>query len=573
MAARGWQDRLKGWLTPPVFDEPPRTRGARFSYLIQAVLIALNLMNMLAVLIFAPQNAPGLTTNLAVLAGQLGLMALTRVGYVSAVNITLVLMTWVAVTAGTLPYGEGVLDPNYNGYLVVLVLTGILLAAPWSAVIIVLTVGVTLATGSVDTAEERGALATFAAIMIATGLMLSVARMLIRETLNQFDRHQAVLRASEERYRLLLELLPSAITVVDLDSKRLRFVNSVGARMLGSDDPASLIGMEARTLLGADQNSVYERRLTSAQPGVPLPPIEYRFPLPDGGTLLAEARSITIAPDGTGDKPTLLTVFTDITERERLRQEQLGAEQTRIALEQERRLVEMKDNFVTMVSHHFRTPLTVMSTSRELLERYADRLSDERRAEHLRKIGSQIDHMTEMLNDILTLSQGSAGMLAFNPEMAYLPGLMEEWMQVYRRTYPNHHFTLERVGDWRPAWLDVRLLHGSLTHVVANAVKYSPSGSTIRFRLYRQGSSLCIDITDEGIGIPLEEQAHLFQPFYRASNAMPYLGSGLGLALARSGIEAHGGRIQVESAEGSGTTFTIVLPVEQGARVSPSMIS
>src|SRR5687768_13925279 len=109
------------------------------------------------------------------------------------------------------------------------------------------------------------------------------------------------------------------------------------------------------------------------------------------------------------------------------------------------------------------------------------------------------------------------------------------------------------------------MLEHAVGNLLSNAVKYSPPGSPIAFSLSGHGEQIRMEISDQGIGIPVEDQEHLFEPFYRAHNARQIEGTGLGLAIVKHNIEKHGGTISCQSVEGTGTTFTIDLPTAAGA--------
>lgn len=245
----------------------------------------------------------------------------------------------------------------------------------------------------------------------------------------------------------------------------------------------------------------------------------------------------------------------DITEH------QILEDSLRAALEQERRLVDLKSRFGMMVSHEFRTPLATIQTSTDLLSKYFDRLSAERRSEALETIARQVRHLTTMLDDILAISKADTIGLEFRPaptDLAELcQSIVEEIRWLDRDRHPIH-CAVENVTARLN--LDRALLQRSLMNLLTNATKYSPDASAVELLARQDHGLIHFVIRDHGIGIPPREVPRLFETFFRASNVGIVPGTGLGLAIARRAIEAHGGQISAESELGRGTTFTIDLP-------------
>jgi signal transduction histidine kinase len=234
----------------------------------------------------------------------------------------------------------------------------------------------------------------------------------------------------------------------------------------------------------------------------------------------------------------------------------------RIALQQERELNELKSRFVSMVSHELRTPLTVIRTSLELLERYSAIASEEKKQEYFQRSRAAIQNMTQLLEDVLTIGKAEAGKLEFNPTRLDLKQFCHEIveeMQLGISTTHTIHFSCQ--GGCTEACLDPTLLRSILTNLISNAVKYSPSGSRVEFKLMCQDQTATFEVQDHGIGIPKEDQPRLFELFHRASNASLIRGTGLGLAIVRECVAHHQGQIGFTSQENIGTTFIVTLPL------------
>jgi len=232
------------------------------------------------------------------------------------------------------------------------------------------------------------------------------------------------------------------------------------------------------------------------------------------------------------------------------------------ALRAEKELSELRANFVSLVSHEFRTPLEIILTSSDILDRYLDRLSAEKREHHLRTIHDSVKRMSGMMEDVLLLGKVEAGKLQFKSEPIDLPKLChritDEMLSINTDRCP---IDLQLGDDLEGARGDESLLRHVFANLLSNAVKYSPAGATVIFSLCRDGVNAALTITDWGRGIPKADQARLFQSFQRGSNVSDTPGTGLGLLIVKKCVDIHHGTITFESEEGRGTTFTVMLPL------------
>ncbi|HEX2910482.1 MAG TPA: PAS domain S-box protein [Chloroflexia bacterium] len=255
------------------------------------------------------------------------------------------------------------------------------------------------------------------------------------------------------------------------------------------------------------------------------------------------------------NKDNLSVFFHDITARKRAEIEVL------LTLEKERELSELKARFITATSHEFRTPLSTILTSAELLEFYHNKLSEERRLEILQRITGSVQRMTELLDDVLTVDKAEAGQLEFNPVELDPAQLCQEIVgEISKGFGGDHQLVLVSNGNCKRALLDKKLLQLALSNLLTNAVKYSPVGSEIKMEFECQAQHLIFKVIDSGIGIPLPEQEKIFDVFYRASNVKNESGTGLGLAIVQRSVDLHRGTITLNSELGVGSTFTIKLP-------------
>jgi PAS domain S-box-containing protein len=254
-------------------------------------------------------------------------------------------------------------------------------------------------------------------------------------------------------------------------------------------------------------------------------------------------------------EPHVLVNALDITERKQAEQELLRA------LTREKELSQLKSNFVSLVSHEFRTPLGVISSSSEILRDYLTELSEVERREHLDSIANNTLRMSKLMEEVLVLGRLDAGKMAFEPApldlAALCRGLMDEVLSA-----TNHVCAINlTIGDLpADACADARLLRHVLINLLVNAVKYSDPGGKVNLAVGRQGTQAVFTIRDRGIGIPEADQPRLFNAFQRGSNVAARHGTGLGLVIVKRCVDLHGGNIQLTSKVGQGTLVTVSVP-------------
>jgi PAS domain S-box-containing protein len=222
----------------------------------------------------------------------------------------------------------------------------------------------------------------------------------------------------------------------------------------------------------------------------------------------------------------------------------------------------LKDQFVSMVSHEYRTPLTTILSSAELLEHYSTRWSDDQKQNHLRQIVAAVKHMTDLLEGILFIGKIAANKLDFAPVPIDLAKYCRDLVEEFQLTAGNQYrLTLTSQLPCLEANVDVNLLRQILSNVLSNAIKYSPRGGDIEFELTCEDNQAVFQIHDHGLGIPKEDQAEMFETFHRGSNIGNIPGTGLGMAIISRSVALHHGTINIHSEVGAGTTVTITLPL------------
>jgi PAS domain S-box-containing protein len=237
-------------------------------------------------------------------------------------------------------------------------------------------------------------------------------------------------------------------------------------------------------------------------------------------------------------------------------------EELRQALEREKELSELKSRFVSMASHEFRTPLTTIASSSELIKLYTEGTQQPKREKHLRRIQSAVTNLTGILGDFLSLSKLEEGKISNVPAPVSLPELLEESVDdVHVLLKKEQSVVRDFEGMEQEVMIDRKILKNIMLNLLSNAIKYSDAGSTVWLTARLEQGTLKVKVRDEGIGIPESDQKHLFSRFFRADNAVNIQGTGLGLNIVHRYLELLGGSIRFESVEGKGTTFFFEVPV------------
>lgn len=171
--------------------------------------------------------------------------------------------------------------------------------------------------------------------------------------------------------------------------------------------------------------------------------------------------------------------------------------------------------------------------------------------------------MTELLNDVLLIGKAEAGKLEFEPTPLNLVQFCRSLVEDIQVSTDNHTVAFCSQGQCTNACIDEKLLRHIIVNLLSNAIKYSPQGGTVHFDLVCNQEVVTFQVRDEGIGVPVADQAQLFAPFHRASNVGTISGTGLGLAIVKKSVDLHSGKLTVESEVGVGTTFIVTIPLNK----------
>jgi|GEM_PF-6926394 len=268
-----------------------------------------------------------------------------------------------------------------------------------------------------------------------------------------------------------------------------------------------------------------------------------------------------------------VAILRNISDRKRMETLTREAEVLQTELDKEKKLLELRERFISFLSHEFRQPLAIIQTSLDLLVRYHDRLSQERRSESHEKIGTQIIRLNEMIDSTLNLLRSQSENLSFAPIATDLGRLCEDIVEQVKLTDKKaHQFNFSSALTEQALMIDVAILKHILINLLGNAVKYSPDESPIYLDLSHSDDTIHISVRDEGIGIPPDDQEKLFETFHRASNVGKRDGTGLGLSIVQQYVTLHGGTIEFESELDKGSKFTVILPFVSASESSKSAV-
>ena len=267
-----------------------------------------------------------------------------------------------------------------------------------------------------------------------------------------------------------------------------------------------------------------------------------------------------------GEKDVFVAIILDITERksytERLEKKvEERTEQLNVALSKEKELNELKTKFLSLVSHEFKTPLSGILTSSVLLSKYKLTEEQEKRNKHIKTISDKVDYLNNILNDFLSLEKLETGKLTYNFNNFKLSKVVDEVvynanMILKKDQYIKYPDNIDDLSLYQ----DEKIIELILTNLVNNAIKYSPEKTVITISVEQNENLTTIQVIDRGIGIPQNDQKHIFERYFRAENAINTPGTGIGLNIVKNHLEKLGGAISFESEEQKRTTFTIIIP-------------
>ncbi|MGI9491761.1 MAG: ATP-binding protein [Geminicoccaceae bacterium] len=245
-------------------------------------------------------------------------------------------------------------------------------------------------------------------------------------------------------------------------------------------------------------------------------------------------------------------------------------DQLEAALQKERELNSLQRQFVSMVSHEFRTPLAIIDGNAQRLQRKKSKITQDKLSDMLTTMRKSVRRLVDLMESVLSSARLEEGEIGFDPSECNIAGLLQEVCAGYRELHAGYDIQEDLGRLPKTITADSRLLRQVFSNLVSNAVKYAPDGKSIWVTgLQDSQGNIAVSVRDEGVGIPEEELENLFERFFRASTATGIPGTGIGLHLVRHLVKMHGGSISVESRPGEGATFTVRLPGQHTATQKP----
>lgn len=383
----------------------------------------------------------------------------------------------------------------------------------------------------------------------------------IQRDISERKQTEEALRQSEERFRSLIENALDIITIIGSNGT-IYYENPSVEKVLGYSPP-ELIGQNFFSYIHkddlADVCSLLSQSLNNSGE---TRSIEFRRRHQDGQWRTFEALPKALSFNETGElalegaaSPKIFINSRDITERKRL-------DEVRMALEREKALSALKTNFFSMVSHEFRTPLSTVLAASQLLETSPGAWENpEKRERNLHRIQESVRNMVQLLDDILTINRAETGKLEFNPQWLDLEKFGRHLLEEMQLSAGSQHtliFVCQETNT--SAYVDEKLLRSILENLLTNAIKYSPTDGQVHCSITFLEKAIQLQIRDRGLGISMEDQKQLFEPFYRGKNVRHIAGTGLGLVVVQKCVELHGDSIEIAIIPSNGTTVTIILP-------------
>ncbi|HTI73090.1 MAG TPA: ATP-binding protein [Candidatus Limnocylindria bacterium] len=356
------------------------------------------------------------------------------------------------------------------------------------------------------------------------------------------------------RFAAIAEATSDLVGFSDMDG-RIIYLNPAGKRIIGRSAEEPLDGLTLMDFVAPSCHPIVSQQLLPAamQHGAASGEITLRRT--DEGEVHVSIVEMIIR-NAEGQPAYIAAIMRDEGERKQMLRD------TERALFREREVSELRANFVSLISHEFRTPLEVILTGADILDRYFERLTPEKRLGYLRTIQESVKRMSGMMEDVLLLGRVEAGKLGFKPQPLDLPLFCRRVVdEMVSATSARCPIELLLEPDLPQACGDASLLRHVFVNLLSNAVKYSPEGAVVQLRVVQSGEDCLVTVIDRGRGIPDSDRARLFQSFQRGSNVTDTPGTGLGLLIVRKAVEIHGGRLSFQSEEGAGTQFHIVLPL------------
>ena len=360
------------------------------------------------------------------------------------------------------------------------------------------------------------------------------------------------LRESEAKYSVVVE--KSADGIIIVQDGALKFVNPM-ALELGGFTPEELTGVDFLKMVTPESRETVMKRYTARLAGKEVPNLyEIAIIRKDGTTVPVEVNATLISYQG---RPADLVLVRDISERKQ-------AEEEARQLETLRELDQLRRQLLANVSHELRTPLASIKGYATMLLDYDTRLGHDEKRECLKLIDKATVRLTKLVDNLLDMSRLEVGLLKPEKTPTSISKLLRETVADAQVRALDHRVVLKLTKRLPRANIDARRIRQVLDNLIDNATKYSRQGTQVLVSAQKVGQELLFRVADQGIGIPPEELVRIFDPMYHIGQRLTpgAEGAGLGLAICKGLVEAHGGRIWMESEEGKGSTCIFTLSLD-----------
>lgn len=392
---------------------------------------------------------------------------------------------------------------------------------------------------------------------------------LIQALSSQIENAHRALGQREAHFHHIVDTLQEQVHITEISKRQIAhsYLSPNIAPLTGYTLDELMRGEEAlfdgfwlrRIVHPYDQSVVdtHLRRLLSGEDSV----IECRILRKDGTIKWILDRAHAAFEEGT-NYWTIYGACSDIDERKRYEASLREHEMLQLDLKKERELNRSRREFMSTVSHEFRTPLSMILSSSELLVHHDARFNNEERKMRLRGIIQHVQHLTSVLDDISTIITTEVGQVEFHPRPIHLYALCEEIIAgVEAADGARHPITLQQTHDTNGLHLDPKLVRHILTNLISNATKYSEPGKAIHCEIEVHQTYVVIHVVDHGMGIPESDLGRIFESFQRGANVGDIDGTGLGLKIVRDAVTLHKGFISAQSELGQGSIFSVTLPL------------
>lgn len=370
-------------------------------------------------------------------------------------------------------------------------------------------------------------------------------------------------RATASDFRNLLEQAYAVVFSVDSRGYIVEW-NQHCADITGFNKHEVLSRKFSDTLANGNCSSVFAGLMEKILINEPIGKIEFPLRKKDGGTATVML-SATPRTNANGQVIGATLVGQDITELAAYRESLEKLVENRTAalqkvLKKEKEAVEMKNRFVSIASHEFRTPLSSIDFAASFIKRNAATIGSKKLNEKVRVIEKHVSYMNHLLEDVLTFNKNEKGRIKLIPTTFSLDEFVSDAVEeVTRNTRHSHHICVS-TNSLGCLLTDEKLLRNVLINLLTNAIKFSPGKEEISVNVLDHDSYITLEVRDEGIGIAEEDIEKIFEPFIRGKGAEAIQGTGLGLSIVKKAVELLNGTIQVESELGRGSVFTVTIP-------------